>query len=422
MKLEKKIYFPDFSLLVILLLLSFFLRLVIAYIFGDQNIENEWKIITYSLINDKSYSFYNFNGERLPCVYMPPMYPFFLYFIKIISLEKIDFINLIIFSQVILSTIAVYFFYKINNKIFNKNLSLINSFIFSFFPLNLYAAGQISSVSFQLFFSLIFLSYFFSICEKQNLKNIIIFSIVSGILILTRGEFILIFILTMFYIFFIRKINFKNLIKIILIVLLVISPYIIRNYLTFNQIVIVKSLGFNLWKGNNQYSLIGGTSVSPPVSYDKSWKNFDKPEYQELKTKLENIKIDKFYEIRRDDIFLTEAIKNIKEDYGRYINLFLEKILSFFFVDFNSEYPNYFNHFYFLPTLVLSLLSFPGIFLAFKKKDFKFNYLLFYLFLNLFIFSVFFILPRYKLSIIPIQIMLATYFLNYVYERFFSKK
>ena len=79
MKLEKKIYFPDFSLLVILLLLSFFLRLVIAYIFGDQNIENEWKIITYSLINDKSYSFYNFNGERLPCVYMPPMYPFFLY-------------------------------------------------------------------------------------------------------------------------------------------------------------------------------------------------------------------------------------------------------------------------------------------------------------------------------------------------------
>ena len=154
MKLEKKIYFPDFSLLVILLLLSFFLRLVIAYIFGDQNIENEWKIITYSLINDKSYSFYNFNGERLPCVYMPPMYPFFLYFIKIISLEKIDFINLIIFSQVILSTIAVYFFYKINNKIFNKNLSLINSFIFSFFPLNLYAAGQISSVSFQLFFSL----------------------------------------------------------------------------------------------------------------------------------------------------------------------------------------------------------------------------------------------------------------------------
>jgi len=39
-----------------------------------------------------------------------------------------------------------------------------------------------------------------------------------------------------------------------------------------------------------------------------------------------------------------------------------------------------------------------------------------YLFFNLLIFSVFFIIPRYKLIILPIQIILAVYFILYVLD------
>ena len=39
---------------------------------------------------------------------------------------------------------------------------------------------------------------------------------------------------------------------------MVISPYVIRNYIHFNQVIIVKSLGYNLWKGNNQLSTVEG--------------------------------------------------------------------------------------------------------------------------------------------------------------------
>ena len=204
--------------------------------------------------------------------------------------------------------------------------------------------------------------------------------------------------------------------------MLIVSPYLIRNYSTFNEIVIVKSLGFNLWKGNNQFSSVRGTLVTLPQNFDKPWKYLEKPEFKNLKQKLENIKIDDFYEINRDNIFLEEAINNIKQNSYRYFNLFLKKIFSYYFIDFNSNYPNYYNFFYLFPILIFSLLSFPGIFMVLKKNDSKLNYLLIYLFLNLIIFSVFFILPRYKLAIIPIQIILASYFVNYLYEKIFYKK
>ena len=60
--------------------------------------------------------------------------------------------------------------------------------------------------------------------DKEKISNIIFFSIVSGLLILTRGEFILIFIIIILFSIFNKKIKLINLTKIILIVSLVISP------------------------------------------------------------------------------------------------------------------------------------------------------------------------------------------------------
>ena len=91
---------------------------------------------------------------------MPPTYAYFLYFVKIISFNKINFISLVIFLQVILSTYSIYIFYLINKNFFSEKLCLINSFIFTFLPLNIYAPSKISSITLQIFLSLIFLHFF----------------------------------------------------------------------------------------------------------------------------------------------------------------------------------------------------------------------------------------------------------------------
>ena len=128
-------------------------------------------------------------------------------------------------------------------------------------------------------------------------------------------------------------------------------------------------------------------------------------------------KIDKYYEINRDKVFLEEAKNNLYKDPYRYLNLFLKKIFSYYFIDLKSSYHNYYNFYHFFPILVFSMLSLPGFIIAMKKNNFKLNYLLIYLSLNLIIFSIFFILPRYKLIILPIQIILAAYFIQYMLNK-----
>ena len=404
--IKKKIY-SRFNLITGLIALSLLLRFVTVYFIRDLEIDNEWNVLVTNLVKYNSYSIYLFDNQPIPSVYMPPAYPFFIYIIKsITSFEGLNLINFVIFIQIILSTYSVYLFYKVNQIFFSKKLSLINSFIFSIIPLNLYAPGQISSINIQIFFSILFLNFLFLIIRNQTNKNIVLFSLLSGILILTRGEFVAIFAIIIFYIFIKKKISLINILKIGVIVFLVISPYVVRNYIHFNQIFIVKSLGYNLWKGNNELSKVEGFG-----------KNFQRPEFEKINSKLINLDKNKYYEVNKDNIFLEEAINNLNSNPFRYIKLFIKKFFSYYFVDVNSTYPNYYNFFHIVPILLLSILSLPGLFLFYQEKKFENKCLGLYLFFNMIIFSIFFILPRYKLVILPVQIILALYFIRYILKK-----
>ena len=169
--------------------------------------------------------------------------------------------------------------------------------------------------------------------------------------------------------------------------------------------MLVKSLGYNLWKGNNELSSAQG------------FENYENNKFQKLQFQINNLEKNKYYEINRDNIFLNEAKNNLIKNPLRYLNLFLKKIFSFYFIDFNSTYLNYYNFLNLSPAIILAILSFPGLFIFFKKKNIKHNYLGLYLFSNLIVFSIFFILPRYKLIILPIQIIIATYFMVYFLKK-----
>jgi len=398
---------------------SFLIRLVVVYFLGDQynepkgyrlGVNNEWNVLLAHLIKYKSYSLLIFNEQLIPSVFMPPMYPFFLYSINFISNFSGD--NLmyaIIFIQIILSTYCVYIFYQINQNFFSNKLSLINSIVFSIIPLNLYYCGQISSINLQVLFSLLFLKFLILIIKEKNQRNIIFFSIISGAMILTRGEFILIFLCILFFVFLKKKIKFTNLVKIMIIISIVVSPYMVRNYIHFNEIFIVKSLGYNLWKGNNELANVEG------------YTDFEKIEFKKLKNNIDNLEKNKHYEINRDNVFLDQAIVNLKKDFSKYFTLFFKKLFSYYFIDINSSYPNYYNFFHIFPIILISILSAPGLLFFYKNNKLENECFGIYLFSNLIIFSIFFILPRYKLVILPIQIILAAYFINYIMKRYVSK-
>ena len=112
-------------------------------------------------------------------------------------------------------------------------------------------------------------------------------------------------------------------------------------------------------------------------------------------------------------------MKNIKKNPEKYLILYLKRTASYFFIDLESSKYNYYNPVHYLPIVLLGMTSLIGIFLS-DKKSYRLNYLIFILLFYICVFSFFSIMPRYKLYIIPIQIILTNIFIYVLDIKFFK--
>ena len=398
-------------LLFFLFLFSFLIRIPVIFIFGDTRLDNEWGIIVNNLTVYGKFSLVNFGDFFVPSLFMPPLYAFYLYFFKIFHFNDEIYIQVVLFSQIILSSFSVVIFYNINKLFFSNKICILGTLIFSLFPLHIYACAQISSIILQSFLTITFFYFFLKIVKKNNFYNICFLSLTSGLLILLRGEFIALFLLSILYLALFIKINLKSILIIILLTFVVISPYLMRNIIVLDAITITKSIGFNLWKGNNQQTDVEGKNYI--------YGSISDQEDLDLREQINKVPKDKYYEINLDKVFLSEGIKNINNDPIKYFGLYLKKILSFLFIDLNSSNPYYYHPLHYLPVLFISITSIIGIILS-KKNSYQINFLILFFIVNIAIVSVFFILPRYKLAIIPLQIIFSNIFFEYI-KKFFYK-
>tara|TARA_Y100000310_G_scaffold340856_1_gene438060 strand:- start:78 stop:1307 length:1230 start_codon:yes stop_codon:yes gene_type:complete len=399
---NKEIY-----LITLLVLFSFFVRVPVVYILGDKGLENEWIVLINNLINygTLAWEYHDAHLSKFlfPNIYMPPLYAYYLYFFSFFNLEEQNFILTILFSQIFLASISIGVFYKINKFFFSKKISFYSSLLYSIFPLHLYACSQISSISLQIFLTVLFFYFFFQFIKKRNFLSIFLVAFISGLLILLRQEFVAVLALSLLYIFIFYKTPIKKIFLISLVALITISPYLIRNIVIFETIVITKTTGYNLWKGSH-----------PKAPGIEGFETID----DNLREKIDRIPKDKFYGLNYDNLFLNEAIKNIQMDPTRYLALFCKKAVSFLFIDIKSTNPNYYNPFHYLPVLLLGITSLIGIGLS-NKKSYKLNYLILIFFFYVFIFSTVSILPRYKLIVLPIQIIFTNVLIDKI-KKFIS--
>ena len=374
-------------------------RLFALYYFRDIEVANEWGILLENLEKNRMLSVHSVQGVPVPNIFMPPLYPIFLYCVKFFF-QNIDlFLWVIQYIQLLFALISVYLTYKILSKLFSNNISLIGTLIFTIFPLNVFAVSQISSSTLQILLLNLFLFSYLSLFKKLTYKYILIFSFSAGLLILLRGEFFIFVLLSIFYLYLKQK-NFIKIILICLIFLLTISPYIYRNYNIFGVITITKSSGYNLLKGNNPRAKVEGTpmflgiqNVIPEV----------KTELNELVSRgpIQN------YDLIQDKILFNQAIKFIKEDPYNYIKLYFKKVISFALIDLEADYKNYYSPLHIIPKIILGITTIIGIILFFRFKISALNYICLYYFSNIGLFSIFFILPRYSLSLLIIQVILS---------------
>ena len=386
--------------LLFVVIISAISRILIAYFFGDKSLENEWAILVTNLYNFKSFSLLNFGNLYVPNLWMPPIYGYFVYIHALVFGLDENLATWVIITQIIISSITPIIFYKIISNFFSKGLSFVGVLIFSLFPLIVYSASQISSASIYLFLLLTFIYLVINLTNKKSNKINILIGVIAGILILTRRDFILIYFFSLFYLFIFFNINYKKIILILLMSLISISPYLTRNYIAFDKMIIHSGLGYNLWKAYNPNAKVEGY-------YEES---------KELKLKINNVKKDIYYRINEDKVYLNEAKTYFYDNPEKYIKLFFKRLFSFFFIDLNSSQANYYNFFHILPNLSLSIFSLLGLIVCYKK-NFKYNYLILTMFIILFVYSLFALLPRYKLYVLPFQIILSLSFLDFLIKK-----
>ena len=91
----------------IIFLISFALRLLISFVYGDHSLQNEWEILVRNLIEHNTLAMINFGDLYVPNLWMPPLYAYFLFSISIFfeSLNN-TYINTVLITQCLLSSIT----------------------------------------------------------------------------------------------------------------------------------------------------------------------------------------------------------------------------------------------------------------------------------------------------------------------------
>ena len=397
------IFFSKHSFSMIILF-AFFARIIAVFFFRDTQLDHEWGIILNNLENNNILSVHEIQGVPVPMIFMPPLYPLLLYVIKTFFNDLNLFLWTVQFIQIIFGIIAIILTKKILLEFFSEKMSNIGALIFGLFPLNVYAVSQISSISLQVFLINLFIYSFIKLFKEINFKYSIIFSIVSGMLMLLRGEFFVFVILSLIYLY-LKKKNLSKVLIISLISVLIISPYLYRNYNIFNVLTITKSSGYNLLKGNHPRTKVEGTGMFLKIE----------EVIPEVKVPLEQLKSlgpIKSYDLLQDQVLMDQALIFIKSEPLKYISLYFKKFFAFMFLDINSSYPNYYSIFHIVPKLILAAGAFLGILITFSLKINIYNYVVLFYLANISLFSIFFILPRYSLSLLTIQIILSLLFLK----------
>ena len=384
----------------------------------------EWPVINYNFKNDLIFSYFLIDNliDVKFSNYMPILYNIFL--MPLLDVSNSFAMNFQIFLTVLTSLL----FYLSAKTLYNFRVALIFLLIFSFFPLNVYSNIKFSNINLFLFFLSILTLFFVKYLNDKNIYNLVIINIAACLCILTRSEFLLLYFFLIVYLIFLKKINLKYFLSSLIIFLICLSPFILRNLNAHGKIIITaESFGINLWRGWFEPNTSNSKNINS-IRNDGTSKLLSK----ETNQKIKNLDVKNNWESNLNDIYLNEAIQNIKKNYLEVPIILFNRAFSILFWFVDHDYKNA-NHF---------LIVIPWIFLVINflvslkrnyrnyfdlKKNYLEKYFLFYIIYYIFLFSVFFVIPRYKLFLLPFISIIAAenidYYLNksQLYKKIFVK-
>ena len=234
--------------LFLILLFFFFIRLIYCYLFGWDKIApigdaNTYNGYALAILNQSDWlTNPSFVGE-----YRPPGYPLFLAFIYFIFGQEKLFA--VYFFQSIISTLTVYYIYKLSSSMFGERASLLALLWGGVSFLYLWYNGMVmreTIVIFLIIFSFYHLWIFFESekavhCLKN--KNLLVFAVAFTLLLHTDARYL--FYIPFLAILFIIYYDFWSAVKkyscLLVMLIIFLIPWSIRNYIAYDGLVLINT-------------------------------------------------------------------------------------------------------------------------------------------------------------------------------------
>lgn len=393
----------------LIFLFCFALLIRIASIFTIANLENpemwEFGKIARNLLAGLGYSHPTFQ-TTVPSAYMPPGLSYIYYFFfKIFGDNSTSYILILTLNSLLASFSAI-IIYKLAMKIYeDKTIALMSSIYIAFSPILIFSTINFNSIIiYQVLIGLIFIYFMKSYSRPEiiNLRTVVMLSILLGIFLYFRSE-MLAFTLLIASLFVIKK-KFYTPVRlwwaalILLIPILIISPWSIRNYIVFGKIIpITTSFGYNFYIGHS-----------------------DQDTDRKFNKRIFTLKEDSTFELKMSELGIETALEHIKEKPEAEIIVSLNKIKSLWITDdFREQAKHPLYLIVWIPTLIFFTI---GYYKSLKSKSYrdKLFFLNIYLIFSTLLAVVFFNLPRYQIQMSFIMIPTAMHGLyltyNYIYR------
>lgn len=280
----------------ILMILLFALMIRVAYFivvdpptsWHDASIHDG---IAQSLLSGEGYSL-----EGDPSAAREPGYAMFFlvptYFIFGHSILAVQII------QTILSLVMIGGVYRIGEKLMSPLAGLIGAFLLAINLSSIIYVGEILTENFYTFTLFVGVITFLIAVQKKSQWIFFVSGLIFGLATLTRFNTALIFMILFFVLWIIQKSFKKAFTRSLLVglgIVLMVTPWIVRNYIQFDQFVPGRmGSGKIIWSGS--YVPWGGERLG---------------EIYELEV---FIGVDKLPIDEQDDIFMKQALQNIKDD------------------------------------------------------------------------------------------------------------
>ncbi|MFD3257824.1 ArnT family glycosyltransferase [Paenibacillus lentus] len=180
-----------------------------------------------------------------PNAQVTPGYPLFMAAIyKLVDYQHNDPFPVIRYTQVAMSLITLWLLYAIAKRLGGRNAGIVALLIGAVYPPFVWSNASILTETLATLFFMVYVYLQLIVFEKKTLTFAMLSGAAMGLLVLTRPEFlILLFPIYIFYYFW--KKDRRTTLKLFLFTVIgtaaVLSPWVIRNMITLNEIVVAST-------------------------------------------------------------------------------------------------------------------------------------------------------------------------------------